>query len=893
MTKENLILASLLVAMLSFWGYRYYTNTPEYIAQQHYESGMAALEQQQYKQGIADLGEALNSQTQVSDQAKAALNTLLDKSFLNTLPLEQKHQIFTSIHPYHHINPAYPQILEEQFSASENENPYIAGQLAMLLAQVVEDEETAYRFNQQAHALLFAELATLKQDKDLAMDLALLDEALYGCDNCESILSNFRDELGDHEAARALGQYYAATGNVDAAFTLLKPYTDKHIAEYHEAEKHYNATLDKIWDETIDFLDKGNGPESFYNAYDQADDEGKNRILNEYYSDRLAASQEADQALVRYQNAASVVPVALDMGIVRLGRAMTITDTEQRTAELNEAETIFLAVKAFASDSDDYQLYLGQVYYWLGKADQGDELFTALINKYERSDTILSSIASVMRNLGAKAKATEYIEEAYTKASDPESKQSYAYQRYMLSTDLDDRISWIEKSDMTSGYVKADMHSAKAEKAERENNKKLALEHYQSAIDVYSDLPETLSLYNNIALIYMSKYDLGRNITDYDLALSNMDKAVQIGSDDSIVLSNAADYYAMRVYKDVLGEKLDLSVLQYRPSLDLFSYLYTNNEQKMEIIEEIKQHPHFNKMMEYTKKASILSPKSSDSFYMAYEIMDFLRLNNEIQNILPRLDAITLEQKQDEDAQRKFRSGESHEKSISSIKESIALYQKRYSALNGKEHPLERAIIDSTLMKLQLSLITFGEKIDINQLLQQAESHYNNVPSSATRALYTDILEQKLIEESRSISPEFSTLHDNYKYIFDRDSLIYLGLSGLTEYRMAIQKHTLFKRYVDVRIKANALFPDRPSANDWFLFHLIDHELSATLKTKYSDFELAQYRSKIYQKTGVNKEEMALHKYIELLLKSDTDKAQKVLKESKAAGVSIPDILII
>lgn len=893
MKKENLILGAVLIVVVSFFGYRYYTNTPEYLAQQHYDAGLGDLESRQFESGIEHLSLALNSHTGVSAKARQTLNALMQEDYLNSLSLEESVQVLRLLLPIKKSDANYFQIVEARFTTFAEDQPYLAGQLALLAAQASTDEQVVLAYKQKAYDLLYPKISLLKEDKNLAMDFALLDEELNACGSCVAILENFRGDLGDHEAARALGQYYAAANEVEEAFALLEPYVKSRLAQYHEAERFYNATLDEIWDEAIEDLNKGLASDTFYESYEKADEAQQNELVNQFYSEKLEKSRKVDEALEKYQSAAAIVPVALDLGIVRLGRAMSMSNADERQAELAAAESVFLAVKSFAGESDDYQLYLGQIYYWLGKENEGDTLFTALINKYDRSDGVLSSIASVLRDLGAKTKATAYIDEAYEKAQLKENKQAYAYQRYLLSSELDERIEWLEKCDQSTAYVMGDLFAAKAERAERDNNKKLASSNYQKAIDNYLQLPESTSLYNNIALIYMSKFELERNESDFDKALENMDKAVHLASDDSVVLSNAADSYAVRTYRDILENEINFSVLNFRPSLNLFSYLYDDSATKDMYIEKIQAMPTYNKMMEYLRKASLLSPKDAQIFSNAYATYYFLRLEEDIKNLTARLNSIGLESDESLEDQNRYRSGESHTESVVSINESLSSFTQRYASLDKSKFPLERVVVDTTLIKMQHSLFKLGEKIDIYGLLKNAELNYKSHPSSATRVLYSDLLLETLILKSIANNAEFRDFYNQYERIYDRETLVAMALEGIDSYKVEAQKSDLFKPYVDALILSDKKFLEYPTASDWYFLHAIEHEYADGIKARYKGFNLGNYLRQINSLTSVNGEEATLMHYIELMILDEVDEAKKVVTEGRAAGLKLPEFLVL
>ena len=83
------------------------------------------------------------------------------------------------------------------------------------------------------------------------------------------------------------------------------------------------------------------------------------------------------------------MPVALDLGIVLLQRGQRLNDPAARRAELEKAEKTFLAIQGVAGESDTFRLSMGQVYYWLGRHDDGTKMFDDLLKANNRDGETL------------------------------------------------------------------------------------------------------------------------------------------------------------------------------------------------------------------------------------------------------------------------------------------------------------------------------------------------------------------------------------------------------------------------------------------------------------------------------------------------------------------------
>ena len=894
MTRENLILAAVLAIVLGVVGYRYYISTPEYLANQHYQSGQQAFDQGNIELGIQQMNAAMQfNETQTSSKARNALSGLLDENFLKTLPVEDLVVVFKGLLPHHKMNGRYLDRLNAWESSLETDNPYESGLLKLIAGKLPKNDESRQTLQHSAYNALGPHLEKIKVDIWAAQEYALLDEIFNHCQTCPVILQQHMDSLADSEAARALGQFYARSGEVEKAFTLLQPYVDSKLGLYREAEQAYNESLDELWNSTITYLDEGRAVDSFYSNYDAANEEEKSRLVNDFYWQRVDKSATVKNKLAAYQNAASVVPVVLDLGIVRLGRAMSTSETTLRQTELSAAESMFLSVKSYAGDTDDYQLYLGQVYYWLGKADEGDELFSALINKYERSPQVLYSLSNILRDLGARAKATTYIEEAYENEKDPELKKQYAYQRNLLATELDERIEWLEKSDQSKPNVQADLFSSKADKAQRDNDKKSANRWYQQAIDAYLKMPETSTLYNNVALIYMSKFENGRDENDYEQALLNMDKAVALSPDDSIVLSNAADSYATRTYRNILDKEFDFDVLDYSPSLNLFYFLYKDESEKLEYIKKIMASPSYAKMLEYRKKSLLLAPKDPRTFSISYSLYSFLRMDDEVIALANRLQAIGIEKDDANTDLASYRSGDSDAESIQALEDGLTRYKTRYKSLKKKDHPLEYLVVDDGLISMELRLWRLDQQIDLNILSKRANNNYISHPSSSTRSQLRNVLYAQVIQESIQSNTEFKQFFNTYRRIYDYDYLIAMAAASIPGYKSQSAEWSSVKKLIDVLVEQESSFPTRPNPRTWYFLQSYEHGYAKKLKSQYANYKVGPYQFMINDLTVTNREEAALENYFERRILDDNEGANAIIQEAIANGLLLPDSLII
>src|SRR5205823_3238274 len=110
-----------------------------------------------------------------------------------------------------------------------------------------------------------------------------------------------------------------------------------------------------------------------------------------------------------------VVSAALDVGMLLLARAQKAESNDAKKNDLEQAEKTFLAIGSVAGKSPEYRLSLGQVYFWLGKHDDGKKLFDQVLAERNRDAASLLQVSMVYRGLGDLNMARDLAEEAYSK----------------------------------------------------------------------------------------------------------------------------------------------------------------------------------------------------------------------------------------------------------------------------------------------------------------------------------------------------------------------------------------------------------------------------------------------------------------------------------------------
>jgi tetratricopeptide (TPR) repeat protein len=884
----NYFVTLVLVGSLSFMMYQKHTSSPEYIAKTQYQESLELIEVRQFEAAINQLKLVYRGGTSYTSLATEKLDSLMEKSFLDQLTPEETLEVVKNATSLTLLFPKRLDDYEVYYDKFESTNPMVASSFADLIVSNTQDEEKIQLYESGNHRLLETIYKNNKDSFSIAQKYAALEERLNRCAACIEILEPHTEQLGTSEGARILGQAFAQQRKIDEAYALLSPYVEIHIKNYHSSEEQYNQALQKVWEDTIEYLNSGNAPASFYTEYDNASEQEQGQMVDDFYIKRRDSSAIVAAAEKRYLESTGVVPVALDLGMVLLNRASMESDSDSRNSLLQQAESTFLSVKNYAGDSDEFQLYLGQVYYWLGKEESGDALFAELLEKYQRSHNVLISLSSTLRDLGAFSKAQEYALEAYQNATELSDKQSYAQSLALLADDNDQKIEWLSKADQSNAYVKGDLLSSKGHKASLDNKNSEALNYYQQAIDVYKKIPESSVQFNNIALIYMSKYRIAFDQKDFDAALQNLDKAVALSPEDSIVLNNAASQHLSNAYTDLLSPFVDFKALEYSPSLSQFGFLYEDQQGKEVFRNQLRKHSSFNKAMSYMEKAMLLAPKNVSILDDLTTVYSFMDDEDALSKLVSRFKNVELDLKAMEIEQQNYRDQVDKEEKIASIEQQIASMENRARLTNNKKNTVNQTILQSYIYSVKADLYSYGKGYDANALLTATR---NNLARRSSARAYSNLesaIVHKLLEQARVDVDGFEEFYTNYHRITSDFGLFCMSLTNNTAFKNMVSTSKLGKEYVSLIIASTNRFPDSPNIFDWKTLKELGHPSADSIAKKLAANNRTEYQDQLIYKRNVNKEYIAYHKMLKQELIGNDAVAKKIYEEAVSAGAIMP-----
>ncbi len=880
----NLLICASIISVVGAVSLQGYLGGDAYQAKKAMEQADNAMAENRIGEAAFLYKKVFTGHTKYKTRAGESLQRLNDaRAFLAATPYEalKAVKIFVSLHK------SMSGVFEnawELFEVYFDKDPVNAKTLLNIISSIAPDKAVV----EEKRYLLLEKLVEMEPDvPGHAIALSMILEAKGDYDRCEALLSPHASKLGKTEGARILGRIYASQNKIQASHDLLLPYTRGKLALFHKAEKAYDKALDDEWKKTLQILNDGKGPQSFYDGYDKADESEQNAMVQQYHAERIAESPRIDHARQAYRNAAKIVPVALDMGIIMLRRAREMPDAAERKKELEAAKNMFLAVKGAAGESDEYRLYLGQVHYWLGESEKGKTLFEELLEAKNRDADTLRSVASTLRNVGEISESKKLLLEAYEKAETEEDKKRIAQFLSVLASSTKEKIDWLEKSDAESSYVKAELSNLRAREAARLNKRKDAIRLYQEAIDTFNQLPETAAMLNNVALVYFNKHGVTGDKKDFEEGLKRLEKALDLSPDDSILLQNVIGPLIASACGDVIGDKIDLGLIQSTGSLALLGFLHNGETRKNEYASELANHPGITKALSYLEKGVLLAPKSPESYQQAYSIHSFTADREGLARVAGWLDNASLDHEEQMGSEAEYISGENDAFFKETYQKKSDRLKKNLSRVHPKKKKTTYSVVVSEMIDSTIALSILGAGIDYGAALKMAEKNYRRSPSSSTRDDLTNVLARKIIIDVSKKDSGLKRLETSYTRSLGSEYLIGIALDSPAT-APAITRNKDFKRYVVLIKEKLEKRPDRTRALDWSVLRHVSPELAKKASDNIVNNDLYDLKQSIQMKLTPYRPSTVYAGYLDKLFNGKEVEGVEFLRKKIEEGIDVP-----
>jgi tetratricopeptide (TPR) repeat protein len=723
-----------------------------------------------------------------------------------------------------------------------------------------------------------------------AWRLAVIYEGQERLPECEGLLMPHIDRLGTSEGARILGHILARKDKFEQAHKLLQPYVEEHLQRLHHAEEALNNAQKRFFQEIDQEIDQGIALNFPYDKLKASGEAERQAIYRDYVIPRLKEDPSVKAAREELMREAPVVPVALDLGIVLLRRAQNMADPKAREAELQKAEKTFLAVQGQAGETKAYRLFLGQVYYWMGKPKEGRKQFDDLLAAEKREPATLVQVGMTLREVGGHSEGRGLVEEAYAKEQDKKMKYAIAGQRALLFTDLDDEITWLGRANPADTHVQASLAAARGQKAYQDGNDAEAARHLREAIGLYDRMTEDAGSLNNSGLAYFSLYRVTGEREALDKAIARMERAVAMRPRDSILLANASDRVLDGALRDVVGPAIDFKALKAEAASALLPFLYEDRAGRDRVAERVRQHPGVVKARALLERLLVLAPKHESSWALLPWLYEFTHDKAALVALARRIEGAELDQA---DSIRRALEGYQGKDRAKRLKELNAARQRQEALVKSlrKEQRGEGVTFAVAACRLAETLRELGEEGDggdPGRVVALAEEAHKAAPSAATHKALRDALLYRASATLEKQEPAYKQMATRARRSVGTSYLVAAALAREGKPREAALKNPDVKRAIQLVREDLARFPDDAGARTWAMLRAAHPDEAAKVATALARDEAHQAKLAVGRKLSPVSATAALQAYWAAQAAGKEAEGRAALKAVAARGVPLP-----
>ena len=480
---------------------------------------------------------------------------------------------------------------------------------------------------------------------------------------------------------------------------LLTPYVEARLDQAHTLEKEYDETVAVAWEDGVAKLQSGTAAGFNYDRHKRAAPAEQDVLVQTYLQSFVGRDRRVEAAREKLAGVSAAVPATLDLAMAHLQRGQAQTAPQARRQDLERAEQLFLAVRSFAEDSNDYRLFYGQVCYWLGKHDEGKKQFDDLLAASGRSVTVLLSEVGTLREVGLHSEARTLAEEAYNKATDEKKKYYAANLRSLLNTGTEDEIEWLNRCDPSDPQVRGSLSLARGAQAMEKGDDEGAVRHFQQSLDAYLSMAKSTSSLNNASLVASYLYPVTSKNSDIERSRSLMEKAYSLQPGNNILLHNLARVEFQVAVADTVGDAVDLRAVDRIAGLDLLPFLYANREERDRQIAKLSGHPEFAKAVLAYDKLLFLAPKNVSTYATLLGLFGYTRDLEALRGLAQRLESASPDLSETTSQSREYYAGAKDAECLERFDVTLKKAESLARKLEDTDRTIEFALATSTLVE--------------------------------------------------------------------------------------------------------------------------------------------------------------------------------------------------
>jgi hypothetical protein len=499
-----------------------------------------------------------------------------------------------------------------ELPALESTRAEVRERLAAAHERVAATERVALLDEPEAEALKAA-LEASPGDQELAVALADLRLAAGDTEGALAVLTTLGSPGRMVLAAQAsLATTYAESGREPEADALLERVLTSRLPAFESAQRAYSERADALTERLIERGRRGELPYELTRKLELASEPEQQQIFGEWLEEQIDRDVELSGLRDEYVALTGVVGIAIQWGTLKLRRA-NAEEGAARQELLDGAERAFLAIGREASGIPSYHLGLGQVYYRMGKEEEGERELQSLLD--DEPPQIQLEVAKVYRELGLVARAREVAGRVFETAESP-FKEGAAVSMALMAEDREESRTWLGRADQSNPTVRLRVIEYDAydllEKGEyAAADAKLA----EVAAGWVEQSKHDASASNNAALSMLTRYSCTGEPERLREAVRLLDKARSLAPDNALVVGNLGSAIDMLASVELLEAFLRPEPLRLSGSeIDELIGALAEGPHGARLREAMAESQSLRRALELIRQDQVLGPKNAQPY---------------------------------------------------------------------------------------------------------------------------------------------------------------------------------------------------------------------------------------------------------------------------------------
>ncbi|HVE42614.1 MAG TPA: hypothetical protein VNM14_22230 [Planctomycetota bacterium] len=704
----------------------------------------------------------------------------------------------------------------------------------------------------------------------------LLEEGDYA-----RVIEMGRPGTADRKTATFVGVALARSGKTEEAATLLRPIVSRDLPEFLLAFQNWERAAENKSQWLWNTLKQGTADRSFIGRLNAMPKEQAMQEAERWVQRQVDLDASVASLRTKWRERVDVHPAASELAMIELSLGRSMPPGAERQARLEAAERLFLDLRKILQGNPHQELQLGQVYFWLGKEKEGTDIFGKL---EEGGDPkILHALGEAYRSFYRQDDARRVLEKAYEKSS-ANDRMTVAFTRSITTNDMEDRLAWLQKADVSSPAVKVEIDTTQAYLSMESGNFAAAVAPLQRAAAYYQGRPESSTTLNNGAIVENQLAAASGDFKHLVEALGKFRKAKELEPESAILLGNYLSGLERVGHAALAGDALRPDLLHELPTSRWQDYVVPQPTREQWAARTSAQ-PELRRAADLVAKCLILSPDNESGYTAQSEFLIATRDLAGLRRLREAVEANPPKRSEDAAKDRAHDRGEYTPSERNAALRALEHLDERLAELRkaGHARSLAFALVRSSWTRLNSLRRGLGDQ-KIERVVREVEEAVTVFDARPTRSALAQIRMQQAALAFAATDEAFGRwVKDNPGVALGH--LLVLYARKHPDLAPAIREREDVKQAARAADEALRIDPTRASLSLWTWLDMAGHASREDARKAYRDDPLLLEEARLDRLLNAGSAEKAVEAWLAATACGETEVAASIAAQARSAGL--------